>query len=326
MKSIKKIAILTSGGDAPGLNAAIRAVVRSAIFYNLEVIGIQRGFEGMIDGDFVAMDASTVSNIIQRGGTILKSSRSDLFKTKKGRAAAFKQLEKNNIDGVIILGGDGTFAGARVFLSEHKIQCVGIPKTIDNDLFGTDFTIGYDTAVNTAMTAIDKIRDTAESHNRLFFVEVMGRDAGYIALRTGISVGAEAIIVPETRTDIAHLVSVLESGWNRKKSSMIVVVAEGDTAGGAFKIADIMKKKFPDYDMRVCILGHIQRGGSPSCADRVLGSKLGMAAIEGLLKGKSNVMVGEINQKIVYTPFAKAVKHNMEVNKSMHKLMEILSS
>jgi 6-phosphofructokinase 1 len=326
MSTIKKIALMTSGGDAPGLNAAIRAVVRTANFYGLAVTGVQRGYEGMMDADFVELNAASVGNIIHRGGTILKSSRSEKFKTPGGREQAFRSLKNAGIDALIIIGGDGSFAGARSFLSEHDFPSVGIPKTIDNDLYGTDFTIGYDTAVNTAMWAIDRIRDTAESHNRLFFVEVMGRDAGFIALQTGIGVGAEAILVPETRTDLNHLMDVLEKGWNRKKNSMIIVVAEGEEEGGAFTIAGKVKKRFPDYDFRVSILGHIQRGGSPTCADRVLASKLGSAAVEALMNGRTNVMVGEINKEIAFTPFEKAVKHNMEVNPAMHRLMHILSS
>lgn len=322
---MKKIALVTSGGDAPGLNAAIRAVVRSAIYHEMEVIGIQRGYDGLIDGDFIPMDASSVSNIIHLGGTILKSSRSTRFKTVEGRAQAWEKLKASGAEGLIILGGDGSFAGAKMFLDEHKFPCIGIPKTIDNDLFGTDYTIGYDTAVNTAMYAIDRIRDTAESHNSLFLVEVMGRDAGFIALRTGIGVGAEAILVPETKTDITQLTTLLEKGWKRKKGSMIIVVAEGDEEGGAFGIRSRMKEKFPDYDMKVCVLGHIQRGGSPSCNDRLLGSTLGVAAVEALREGKTNVMVGEINRQIVYTPLSKAVKHQMELNPSLVQLLRMLS-
>lgn len=327
MKSpVNKIAIVTSGGDAPGLNACIRAVVRSSCFYGLKVCGIQRGYEGMIEGDFIDMDASSVSNIIHRGGTILKSSRSLQFKTEEGRAIAFRQLKKANIDALVLLGGDGSFVGASKFIIEHNFQVIGIPKTIDNDLFGTDFAIGYDSAINTAMQVIDKIRDTAESHNRIFFVEVMGRDAGFIALRTGIGVGAEAILVPETSTDFNHLLAVFEKGWNREKSSMIIVVAEGDEEGGAFTIATKVKQKFPQYETRVCILGHVQRGGSPTCMDRVLASKLGIAAVEALMDGKTGVMVGEVNKEIIFTPFEKAVKHHLNVNENMLRMIEILSA
>ncbi len=326
MAQINKIAILTSGGDAPGLNACIRAVVRTGCFNLIKVAGVHRGFEGLMEGDLVDMDALSVSNIIHRGGTILKSSRSEAFKTIEGRAKAAQQLIDANIDALVLLGGDGSFAGAAQFVAEHPIPVIGIPKTIDNDLFGTDYAIGYDTAINTAMQAIDKIRDTAESHNRIFFVEVMGRDAGFIALRTGIGVGAEAILVPETTTDFSHLMSVFERGWKRIKSSTIVVVAEGDEEGGAYKIAAKVKEKFPQYETRVCVLGHLQRGGSPSCADRVLASKLGIAAVEALLLGKKGVMVGEVNKEIIFTPFEKAVKHHMDVNGSMLRMLEILSA
>lgn len=326
MSNINKIAILTSGGDAPGLNACIRAVVRAAVFHNLTVIGIHRGFEGMMDGDFFEMESSTVSNIIQRGGTVLKSSRSERFKTKEGRESAYQQLKKENIDAVILIGGDGSFAGSRVFTSTYNIPWIGIPKTIDNDISGTDFTIGFDTATNTAMEAIDRIRDTAESHNRIFFVEVMGRDSGYIAYRTGISSGAEAIYIPETETDLQHLFSILEKGWTRKKSSLIVVVAEGDEAGGAFKISEKVKEKFPQYDMAVCVLGHIQRGGSPTCADRTLASRLGVAAINALLNGEKNIMVGEIKGEIINTPLEKITKKHLEITPAMTELINVLST
>lgn len=323
---LNKIAILTSGGDAPGLNACIRAVVRASVYNNIKVLGIHRGYEGMIDGDFFEMNAATVSNIIQRGGTILKSSRSERFKTPEGRESAYQQLRKENVEAIILIGGDGSFKGSRAFTSTYDIPIIGIPKTIDNDIVGTDFCIGYDTATNTAMEAIDKIRDTAESHNRIFFVEVMGRDAGFIAYRTGIGSGAEAIYIPETKTDLKHLFSVLEKGWSRRKSSLIVVVAEGDEIGGAFKISEKVKEKLPQYDMKVCILGHVQRGGSPSCTDRVLASKLGIAAVDALLDGKRNVVVGEVKNEIVYTPLEKAVKKHLHISPEMMEQMNILSS
>lgn len=326
MQKIRKIAVLTSGGDAPGLNAAIRAVVRTAIYNQVEVTGVQRGYDGLVEGDFYPLDAASVKGIIHRGGTILRSSRSQAFKTREGRKKAFEQLTRDGIDALIIIGGDGSFSGAREFVSEHPVPCLGIPKTIDNDLFGTDQTIGFDSAVNTAMHAIDNIRDTAESHNRLFLVEVMGRDSGFIALTTGIATGAEAILVPETRVDIQHLMEVLEKGWTREKSSMIIVVAEGEEPNGAYGISARIKEQFPAYDVKVCVLGHLQRGGSPSCADRVLASKLGSAAVEALLSGKSNVMVGEVKGELTYTPFAKTVKHHMEVNAQMHRLLKILAS
>jgi 6-phosphofructokinase 1 len=326
MSIINKIAILTSGGDAPGLNACIRAVVRAAVFHKIKVIGIHQGYEGMIDGDFFEMDATTVSNIIQRGGTILKSSRSERFKTTEGRELAYQQLKKEGIEAVILIGGDGSLAGSKVFTSVYDIPWIGIPKTIDNDIIGTDFTIGYDTATNTAMEAIDKIRDTAESHNRVYFVEVMGRNSGFIAYKTGISVGAEAIYIPETKTDLKHLFAIFENGWKRKKSSLIVVVAEGNEAGGAFKISEKVKEKFPQYDMAVCVLGHIQRGGSPTCSDRVLASKLGVAAINALLEGERNIMIGEIKGVIIYTPLEQIIKKHLEITPAMTELINILST
>ncbi|MEM6804842.1 MAG: 6-phosphofructokinase, partial [Bacteroidota bacterium] len=274
---MKSIGVYTSGGDAPGMNACVRAVVRTCIYHGIEVWGIRRGYEGMIESDFVKMDASSVSNIIQRGGTILKSSRSDRFRTVEGRKKAFKNLKKAGIEGMVAIGGDGTFAGARAFSSEHPIPIVGAPGTIDNDLYGTDFTIGYDTALNTAMEGIDKIRDTADSHSRIFFVEVMGRDAGFIALNSGIAAAAEAVLIPEEETIIEDIIKKLEQG--RQKDSNIIVVAEGDDAGGAFEVAKKVEEKY-DYQTRVVVLGHIQRGGSPTCADRVLASRMGMAAVE----------------------------------------------
>ncbi|PQJ12335.1 6-phosphofructokinase [Flavipsychrobacter stenotrophus] len=326
MVPINKIALLTSGGDAPGLNACIRAVVRASIFHNIKVVGIRRGYEGLIDGDFFEMDSATVSNIIQRGGTIQKSSRSPRFKTSDGRESAYQQLKKEGIDAVVLIGGDGSFAGSKAFTSTYNIPWIGIPKTIDNDLTGTDSAIGFDTATNTAMEAIDKIRDTAESHNRIFFVEVMGRDAGFIAYETGINVGAEAICIPETENDVQHLFTVLEKGWGRKKSSLIVVVGEGNEAGGAFKISNDVKEKFPQYDVTVCILGYIQRGGSPSCSDRVLASKLGVAAIHALLNGEKNIMVGEIKGDIVYTPLEIVTKRYLEIDLARIELINILST
>ncbi len=320
------IALLTSGGDAPGLNAAIRAVVRAANYHGIAVTGIHDGYDGMMDGDFQELTSAGVSGIIQRGGTILKSSRSDRFTTVEGRRLAFEQLKRHHIDGVILIGGDGSFAGARAFTAEHSIPFVAIPKTIDNDINGTDFTIGYDTAINTAMEAIDKIRDTAESHNKIFFVEVMGRDAGFIAYRTGLGVGAEAIYIPETKTDLQHLYTVLDKGWSRKKSSIIVVVAEGDEVGGAATISKKVNERYPQFAVRLCILGHIQRGGSPTCSDRVLATRLGVGAVNALLEGQSNIMVGEINHDIVYTPLADARKRALQITPSMMEMLNILSS
>lgn len=326
MNKIKNIGVLTSGGDAPGMNAAIRAVVRAAIYYDLEVTGILRGYEGLINGDFIEMDRKSVANIIQRGGTILKTARSDAFRTKVGREKAFDELKKKNIDALVVIGGDGTFTGADIFSKEHNFPIIGLPGTIDNDLEGTDFTIGYDTAINTVINAVDKIRDTAESHDRLFIVEVMGRDSGLIALRSGIGVGAEAIMIPEANMGVDGLVTRLESG-RKDKASKIIIVAEGDDMGGAFNVGEVLKKKFPAYDIRVSVLGHIQRGGKPSCMDRVLASRLGVAAVEGLLNGQSGQMVGLKNKEIIFTPFDHAIKHidAKEISAAWMKLVEILS-
>jgi len=324
MGQIKNIGVFTSGGDAPGMNAAIRAVVRSALYYDLQVTGIRRGYEGMINGEMVPMDRRSVGNIIQRGGTILKTARSENFKTAEGRKKAYDHLVEHQIDALIAIGGDGTFTGARVFGKEYDIPIVGLPCTIDNDLQGTDFTIGYDTAINTVIDAVDKIRDTAESHDRLFIVEVMGRDSGLIALRTGIAAGAEAIIIPETKTDIMALFDRLDRG-RKDKSSKIVMVAEAEEAGGAFEIGRQVKEKYPNYDTRISILGHIQRGGRPSCMDRVLASRVGVAAVEALLAGRRNEMIGVVHNEISYTPFENAIKHHVDINPNFLKIVEILS-
>ncbi|GAB2700138.1 6-phosphofructokinase [Mucilaginibacter koreensis] len=324
MTQIKNIGVYTSGGDSPGMNAAIRAVVRTALYYNLEVTGIRRGYEGMINGDLLPMDRRSVANIIQRGGTILKTARSLEFREPEGRKKAYEQLKKHNVDALVAIGGDGTFTGAKVFGHEYDIPVLGLPGTIDNDLIGTDFTIGYDTAINTVIEAVDKIRDTAESHDRLFIVEVMGRDSGLIALRTGIASGAEAILIPESKTDINRLYERLDTG-RRDKSSKILIVAEGDEAGGAFEIGKLVKERYPNYDTRVSVLGHMQRGGHPTCMDRVLASRVGVAAVEGLLAGRSNEMVGIINNQITYTPFEHAIKHTVEVDQNLLKIVEILS-
>ncbi len=324
--TMQRIGVFTSGGDAPGMNACLRAVVRTALHYQLEVIGIKRGYEGMIDGDFVELDSKSVSNIIQRGGTILKTARSDRFLTIEGRNVAYENLRKKEIDSLVAVGGDGTFRGALQFFNEHSdLKIVGCPGTIDNDLFGTDFTIGYDTAINTAVEAIDKIRDTADAHDRLFFIEVMGRDAGFIALRAGIAGGAEAILVPEFKTDINKLIQTLENGWKKNKSSSIVVVSEGEETGGALEIAKRVKEKLSQYDIRVTILGHIQRGGNPTTMDRVRSSQMGVAAVEALREGKHNMMVGIINKEIVYTEFDKATKHHFEASPDLMHLADILS-
>ena len=325
MSEIKKIGVFTSGGDAPGMNAAIRAVVRTALYYNLEVVGIKRGYEGMINGEFLPMDRRSVANIIQRGGTILKTARSAAFMTPEGRKEANRQLKNQNIDALICIGGDGTFTGAKIFGDEYNIPILGLPGTIDNDLYGTDFTIGYDTAINTVTDAVDKIRDTAESHDRVFIVEVMGRDSGLIALRSGISIGAESIMIPETKTDIEALLNRLEKS-RKDKSSRIIIVAEGEEdSGGAFHVADVIKERFPLFDTRVSILGHIQRGGKPTCMDRVLACRVGVAAVEELIKGRKAEMVGVVHGQIAFTPFDHAIKHHIEINQNLLKIVEILS-
>ncbi|HUM47208.1 MAG TPA: 6-phosphofructokinase [Chitinophagales bacterium] len=325
-KDIKSIGVFTSGGDAPGMNAAVRAVVRTGLYHGLKVFGIMRGYEGLIDGDIVEMQSRSVSNIIHRGGTILKTARSKRFMTREGMVAANENIKKFGIDAIVALGGDGTFRGALEFNNHFEVPFIGLPCTIDNDLYGTDHTIGYDTAINTAMEAIDKIRDTADSHNRLFFIEVMGRDAGFIAMRSGIATGAEAILIPESPLSIDQLIAKLERGWQRKKSSGIVVIAEGEEEGGAFEVARKVKEKFDQYDTRVSVIGHMQRGGNPTCQDRVLASRLGLAAVEALLDGKKNVMVGVMHHDVIYTPFAKATKHNLEISPYLMKLAVVLST
>ena len=326
MKEIKNIGLLTSGGDAPGMNAAIRAVVRASLYHNLKVTGILRGYEGLIQGDFLAMDGKSVANIIQRGGTILKTARCEAFKTTEGRAKAYANLIANHIDALVVIGGDGTFTGADIFSREFDIPVIGLPGTIDNDLIGTDFTIGYDTAINTVVNAVDKIRDTAESHDRLFIVEVMGRDSGLIALRSGIGVGAEAILIPEAKMEVENLITKIATG-RKDKASKIIIVAEGDEAGGAYKVGKVLKENFPNSDIRISVLGHMQRGGAPSCMDRVLASQLGVAAVEALLEGKSKVMTGQINREVVFTPFSSAIKHidAEKVSPTWQRLVDILS-
>ena len=321
---IKCIAVFTSGGDSPGMNACIRAVVRTGINYGLEVYGILRGYQGMVDGEFVFMNASSVANIIHRGGTILKTARSKDFMTKAGMLRAKENLEKYSIDGVVAIGGDGTFHGALDFSKICSVPFIGCPGTIDNDLVGTDFAIGYDTAINTVVDAVDKIRDTAESHGRVFFVEVMGRDAGLIALRSGIASGAEAILIPETPTRLNDLINHLVKG-RKDKTSKIIITAEGDEAGGAFEIAEKVKKTIPSLDVRVTILGHIQRGGNPSAMDRVYASRMGFASVEALLHGKKGVMTGIVNKQIAFTPFSKAVKHIQRPDEAMLRMIDILA-
>lgn len=324
---MKKIAVFTSGGDAPGMNACVRAVVRAALFYGHEVMGIKMGYEGMIKDNIIPLNRSDVSNIIQLGGTILLSARSERFRTPAGRKIAYENLKKNGIDGLVAIGGDGTFTGANIFMQEYPdIKIVGVPGTIDNDLFGTDFTIGYDTAINTAMSAIDNIKDTANAHNRLFFVEVMGRDAGFIALRSGIATGAEAVLVPETRTDLDSLAESLHQNYLNKKKANIVVVAEGDEEGGAFEIAEKVKERLPfEADIRVTILGHIQRGGRPTCMERVLASRLGIEAVKALLEGMSNIMIGQKGREITYIPLERAIKHHQQINPVLLEMVEILA-
>ena len=325
MANITKIGIMTSGGDSPGMNAAIRAVVRTSIFCGLDVYGIYRGYEGLIDNQIEQLTSSSVSNIIQRGGTILKTARSKRFMEYNGRLEAYNNLKSRNIDAMVVIGGNGTFTGASIFDKEFDFPIVGLPGTIDNDLYGTDNTIGFDTAVNTVVEAADKIRDTASSHERLFFIEVMGRDAGFIALRSGIACGAEFILVPETTTYIDNMARLLRQDWRRSKTSGIVIVAEGDDAGGAYEVASKVKEKFPEVDARVTILGHIQRGGSPSSFDRVLASTLGHVAVKGLLDGQRGVMAGIVNREVVYTPFDKAIKYCKDINMELLEMSRILA-
>lgn len=326
MKTIKRIGVLTSGGDAPGMNAAVRAVVRTAIYHGLEVYGIFRGYEGMIDGEIERMENHSVSNIIQRGGTILKTARSERFKTDEGMAAAYANVSACGLDGLVIIGGDGSFRGGLAFGNRYDIRVVGVPGTIDNDLYGTDFTIGYDTAINTVVEAVDKLRDTAASHSRLFFVEVMGRDAGFIALRSGIASGAEDILVPETTTSIDDLIKRLDTGYRKNKTSGIIIVAEGDESGGAFEVARKVRERYTKYDTRVVIIGHLQRGGSPTCMDRVLASRLGYEAVNALRNGEHGVMIGQVDNKIVYVPFGSATKHNTDINPQLLEMSRIISS
>jgi 6-phosphofructokinase 1 len=323
--SLQKIGLLTSGGDSPGMNAAIRAVVRTAIYNELDIYGIRRGYQGMIEGDIFQMVTTDVANIIQRGGTILKTARSEEFLSEEGRESAYRQLKKHGIEALILIGGDGTFRGACEFYKTYKIPAVGLPGTIDKDLAGTDFTIGFDTAVNTAVEAIDKIRDTAEAHDRLFIVEVMGRDAGYIALYSGIACGAEDILIPEILTNMEEVIRRIDYDERRKKTVHILVVAEGDDFGGAQDILKLIEQRFPKIDTRATILGHIQRGGSPSYADRVLASRLGYAAVGALLAGKNQVMAGSINGQIVFTPFEQVVKQNASFSRDLVDMIRVLA-
>lgn len=325
-KKVTKIAVLSSGGDAPGMNAAIRAVVRTGLYNQMEVFGVMRGYSGMIDDDIIKMESRSVANIIQRGGTVLKTARCKEFFEPEGRKKAYENLHRRGINGVVVVGGDGSFKGALKLSQEYDIPCIGLPGTIDKDIAGSDFTIGFDTAVNTAVEAIDKIRDTADAHDRLFIIEVMGRDAGYIALHSGIATGAEHIIIPERKTDIEDVILSLQELERRRKLVNMIVVAEGGEAGGADEVSKIIKQRLPSADIRVCILGHIQRGGSPSCLDRLIASRMGYAAVECLMEGRFNVMVGIMNNKIHYTPLEKAVKAKQRISDEWMKIVRILAS
>ena len=325
MSAIKCVGILTSGGDAPGMNAAVRAVTRSAIYNGLKVKAIYRGYKGLITNEIEEFRTQKVSNIIQQGGTILKTARCKEFMTPEGRQLAYENIQKAGIDALVCIGGDGTLTGARIFATEFNFPIVGLPGTIDNDLFGTDMTIGYDTALNTIMDAVDKIRDTATSHERLFFIEVMGRDAGFLALNGAIATGAEAAIIPEIATEADQLGELISQGFRKSKNSSIVLVAESPITGGAMAMAERVKNEFPEYDVRVTILGHIQRGGSPSAHDRILASRMGAASIDALLEDQRNVMIGIENDEIVYVPFNKAIKNDKPINRELLNTLRILS-
>jgi 6-phosphofructokinase 1 len=322
---MKRIGVLTSGGDAPGMNACIRAVVRTAAYNNVEVVGIRRGFQGMIDNEMSVLEPKDVANIIQYGGTILKTARSKEFMTPEGRQKAYDNIQQHQVEGLIVIGGNGSYTGAGVFHNEFGIPCIGAPGTIDNDLYGTDFTIGYDTAVNTALDAIDKIRDTADSHDRLFFIEVMGRDSGFIALNAGIAGGAEGILVPEILSDLPDLFAHFGNDNKRKKQFSIIVVAEGETEGHAIQIAEKFQEKFSHFDIRVSILGHIQRGGKPTANDRILASNLGHSAVNELLNGKTNLCVGIVNHELQLTLFSDAISQKKSISQSLWNLSKILS-
>ena len=326
-KTIKKLAVLTSGGDSPGMNAAIRAVVRTCAYHNIQCIGVYRGYEGLIEGDFELMNARSVRGIINKGGTILKSARSNEFRTKEGRQQAFKKVTEADIDGLVVIGGDGSFTGAMIFNEEFDFPVIGIPGTIDNDIVGTSHTLGFDTALNTVVDAIDKIRDTASSHNRLFFIEVMGRDVGHIALNVGIAGGAEEILIPEEDLGLERLVESLNKSKKSGKTSSIVVVAEGDKIGkNIFELKDYVDEHMEGYDVRVSVLGHMQRGGSPSCFDRVLASRMGVKAVESLLEGQTNYMVGLMNNKMELTPLEKAIKGKTKINLELLRVSDIMST
>lgn len=325
MGTIKCIGILTSGGDAPGMNAAIRAITRSAIYNGLKVKGIYRGYRGLITGEIKEFKTENVSNIIQLGGTILKTARCQEFKTPEGRQIAYDTMKKEGIDALIVIGGDGSLTGARLLAQEFDVPCIGLPGTIDNDLYGTDTTIGYDTALNTILDAVDKIRDTATSHERLFFVEVMGRDAGFLALNGAIAAGAEAAIIPEFNTEVDQLEEFINNGFRKSKSSSIVLVAESEITGGAMHYAERVKNEYPQYDVRVTILGHLQRGGRPTAHDRIIASRMGVASIQALMEGQRNIMIGIENDQIVYVPFAKAIKNDKPIDRELVNVLHELS-
>lgn len=323
--NIKCIGVLTSGGDAPGMNAAIRAVTRAAIFNGIRVKGIYKGFRGLISGDVVEFKTDSVSNIIQRGGTILKTARCEEFKTIEGRKIAYETMRREEINALVVIGGDGSLTGANIFANEYNIPIVGLPGTIDNDLNGTDVTIGYDTALNTIMEAVDKIRDTATSHERLFFIEVMGRNCGYLALNSAIASGAEAAIIPEISIEKDQLAELIQQGFRKSKNSSLVLVTESEVTGGALKLAERVKNEYPQYDVRVSILGHLQRGGSPSAQDRILASRMGVAAIQAFLEDQRNVMIGIRENEIVYVPFQRAIKKEREISEELLEVLRISS-
>lgn len=325
MGIIKCIGILTSGGDAPGMNAAIRAVTRSAIYNGLTVKGIYRGYKGLITGEIQEFKTQNVSNIIQQGGTILKTARCQEFKTPEGRKIAYETMQREGIDALVVIGGDGSLTGTRLLAQEFDVPCIGLPGTIDNDLYGTDTTIGYDTALNTILDAVDKIRDTATSHERLFFVEVMGRDAGFLALNGAIAAGAEAAIIPEFNTEVDQLEEFIKNGFRKSKSSSIVLVAESEITGGAMHYAERVKNEYPQYDVRVTILGHLQRGGKPTAHDRIIASRMGVASIQALMEGQRNVMIGIENDQIVYVPFTKAIKNDKPIDRELVNVLHELS-
>ncbi len=325
MAKIKRIGVLTSGGDSPGMNATIRAVVRTAIYYEIEVFGIFKGYNGLIDGDFKKLKSKSVRDIVHRGGTFLKSSRSERFRTPEGRQQAFNNLKENEIDALIVIGGDGSFKGAGIFSKEYDIPCIGLPGTIDNDMFGTDFTIGYDTALNTVVETIGKIKDTASSHDRMFLVEVMGRDAGFIALTASIATGAEAVFIPEVQHQVDDLLKTLKEGNIHEKSSSIIIVAEGNKGGGVDVIAEKVKELYPKLDIRTNVLGHMQRGGSPTAFDRYLASRLGVAAVQALRDDQRSIMIGYVNHQTVHVPFNKTIKKHRDIDGEMMKVAKILA-